>query len=110
MRTESFSPLLQVETTGGPNSLVVRCQGEIDLSSAEYLERALSASIAAGAAALEVDLRGVRYFDSSAIKALLEARERLAAEGGRLSVRAQPTARALLRVLRLDRALNLQAD
>ena len=102
--------MLHVEALQVPSGAVLRCQGEIDLSCANYLERALTASIDSGAPTLEVDLREVRFFDSSAIRALLNANHRLLIRGRRLSLRVQPTARALLRVLKLDQVLNVQPD
>ncbi len=110
MIAHSPSTLLHVESTDHAAGAVLRCAGDIDLSSAAYLERALAASIATGTPVLEVDLREVRYFDSSAIKALLNAQDALAAGGRRMTVRVQPSARALLRVLKLDRVLDVQPD
>jgi anti-anti-sigma factor len=60
---------IEVEQDAGPSSslTVVRATGEVDLTNAEDLERAL----AAADGALVLDLTGVGFMDSSGLRVLL---------------------------------------
>src|SRR5947208_2706051 len=68
---------------------VVRCSGEIDLSNAGWLEQELAACADSGAPVVELDLRGVTFLDSFAVRVVVMAHWRLAASGQRLAVRAE---------------------
>lgn len=61
--------IAQVDVRGTPP--VVRVVGEIDVSTADLLRRALKEA-ADGAEVIEVDLGGVTFFDSSGFAALAE--------------------------------------
>lgn len=105
---QTGTPLLSAEAAGHPVGTVLRCVGEIDLSSVDCLNQALTASIEAGVPALEVDLRKVVYLDSSAIKALLWAHHQQARRGGALTVRVGPLAERLCRLIGLHRILEIR--
>jgi anti-anti-sigma factor len=87
----------------------LRCSGEIDISTIDRFERALAACIAAAGPAVTIDLREVEYLDSAAIEALLDARVQLAFQGRRLSVRAEPAAARLFRLIGVDAILNVRS-
>jgi anti-anti-sigma factor len=97
-----------VEAGGHPRGSVLRCAGEIDLSSVEALRQALTSSIQAGITPVEVDLTETRYLDSEAIRALLHAHRQLEDRGGSLRLRAQPRTVRLLQKLGLDHVLEVQ--
>jgi anti-sigma B factor antagonist len=65
---------------------VIAVDGELDLTAAPDLRRAIEAAIDAGAIALVVDLNEVTFIDSTAIGVLLATRERLARSGGSLDI------------------------
>ena len=73
-----------LETSDGV--AVLRVEGEIDLLTAPELERALRDGAAAGDT-LEADLREVSFIDSTGLRLLLEARDRVTSAGGRLLLR-----------------------
>src|SRR4051812_29898051 len=88
------SPLFCIEITSLPLAVVLRCGGEIDIHHVDVLERALNASVATGASAVEVDLRSVEYLDSGTLHALLDTYRALASDGRRMCVRVRPRAAA----------------
>jgi anti-anti-sigma factor len=57
--------------------------GELDLAGIERFERLLTG---AGAATFVLDMRGLTFIDSSGLRALIMADERVRAEGGRIVV------------------------
>jgi anti-sigma B factor antagonist len=83
-----------VETPDGP---VVRARGDLDLSTADDLERAAFPLIKAPSATLTVDLSGVDFCDSAGINALVKLRKSCDASGWRLAVsNPQPHVRHVL--------------
>lgn len=104
------SALLRIEAAGWPPGSILRCFGEIDLSSVDCLTQALAASIEAGVLEMEVDLREVDYLDSSALKALLWAQRQLERRGSKLILRAGPRVEHLCRLVGLDRVLEIRSD
>ncbi|MEV1333263.1 STAS domain-containing protein [Micromonospora costi] len=64
------------------DAVTVAAHGEVDLSTADDLSRALEAAVAGPATAVTVDLGGVTFLDSAGINVLLRGR-RLADERGR---------------------------
>ena len=63
---------------------LVRARGEIDLESAPRLEAVLAEAIAAGPNRLIVDLESVEFLDSTGLRVLVEAQQRLDQQGGTL--------------------------
>ncbi|GAA3751592.1 anti-anti-sigma factor [Spinactinospora alkalitolerans] len=77
---------------------VVAVHGEVDLASAdEMLESLLRAAAGSGCGCLVVDLSRVRFFDASAIRALMAAYRTLLREGRHmvLAEPSRPAARTL---------------
>ena len=81
-----------------PGHLVVALRGELDISDAPGLARALSAAAGSGSPII-VDLAGLTFIDCSSLSALACAREKARQAGGDL-VLAAPQ-RQVLRVLSL---------
>src|SRR5690349_11550050 len=111
------SPEVSAATPGGPESArgrlclergleqdlgVIRCSGEIDMSNAASLEHELVACADLGAPVVELDLRGVTFLDSFAVRVIVMAHWQLAASGRRLEVRAEGFAAQLFRWAQLD--------
>jgi hypothetical protein len=60
--------LLDISVEAGESGPVVRLSGEADLSVAGQLGEALNAQVSSGARHLTVDLSGLRFADSAAIR------------------------------------------
>lgn len=73
--------VVSVEHASGEPKALVRVEGEVDVSTAGQLSRALDQVIAAGATDVRVDLAGVPFLDSTGITALLTARAQLEGQG-----------------------------
>jgi anti-sigma B factor antagonist len=96
-----------VEVSQGPETLVLRLCGELDMSSCRTIEPALLAAIAS-ADTVELDLRGVEFCDSSGIAMFLGAREHAEAEGADLFLTNLPTCVArVFRISGVDRVLQV---
>jgi len=54
-----------------PSSVVVRVVGELDMADADQVAKTLTEATAAGKPILKLDLAGLTFADSSAIKAIL---------------------------------------
>ena len=97
---EEVVVLQQVEVDGVP---VVRLLGEVDAAAAAWVEDRL-VGLAGGGPGLVVDLSGLRYLDSSAVRSLFLVSDRLAAAGGQLHVVVPPDSRLapVVRIIQLD--------
>jgi anti-anti-sigma factor len=85
---------------------VVALPPEVDLSNASDVLAELLSAINRGGTHLIVDAQAVRFMDSSALNALVRARQRTHAMGGSLHVVAPGRrVRRLLEISRLDRVL-----
>jgi stage II sporulation protein AA (anti-sigma F factor antagonist) len=78
-------------------SVVVR--GEIDMQTASKLEDVLDQVIAKGARLITLDLEGVDFLDSSGLRVILAASNKLTEHGGRLLL--EGASSAVERVLEL---------
>jgi len=81
--------ILGLRITRARGRSTIELDGELDLSSAGLLREAIRRAEASAAETITVDLRQVQFVDLSAVRALLDAAERL---GGRLTVRRGPAA------------------
>ena len=81
--SESSKGLLEIDVseTGGVRRL--RLRGELDLAGIDRFERLVTG---AGPATFVVDLRALTFIDSSGLRALIMADERVRADGGRIIV------------------------
>ncbi len=71
---------------GGAGEAVVAVSGELDLHSADVLERAVAALHAAGRDRIVVDLRGVEFMDSTGLRVLIGLHRAAERDGRRLSL------------------------
>lgn len=93
----------------GARAHVVAVTGELDLYSAEQVQRSLAEVIEDDARAVVVDLMGVSFMDSAGLSVLISAANALRSSGGRLVVAADD--RRILRVLEitgLQRTLHVE--
>jgi anti-anti-sigma factor len=81
-RREDVKLTVRVEQDG--EALVVRAFGELNLSNAKALEAELRRAIAGDASEVILDLGGVRFIDSAALRVLLLMAKQSLRNGGRL--------------------------
>ncbi|MEZ0235534.1 MAG: STAS domain-containing protein [Actinomycetota bacterium] len=74
------------ETKVDEDRSVVSASGDLDLSSAPALERAIERAIDGDNDTLTLDLRGLRFIDSTGLRLVLTTDARLRERGGHLSV------------------------
>ena|SRR5436305_15186534 len=73
--------LADVQFDDGDSAVVARVRGEIDLSNAESVSRAIDETVPNHALAVVLDLSQVRYLDSAGIHLIYKLRERLRSRG-----------------------------
>ncbi len=82
---------------------VIRVSGEIDLSNVDYLCSAMDMAVGKCSIGLVIDLSPAGFIDSSAIEAIMRARQKLAETGCDMALVApDPNLRNLLRLVKLD--------
>ena len=84
----------------------VSLTGELDVATVPELEAAVTAARADGGEELVIDLSGLEFMDSSGLRCLMQADDRAAAEGWRLTlVRGPDAVHRVFEVTRMDRRL-----
>jgi anti-anti-sigma factor len=97
----------RVRTSRQPDGTIV-LEGELDAFGAEAIEAALS-ELSAGSDAV-VDVSGVSFIDSAALRVFVRHRDRLQSAGTHLLLRQPPTAvRRLLQLSNLEEVLPVDA-
>jgi anti-sigma B factor antagonist len=64
----------------------VRLTGELDMAGVDRFERSLTSDQGPEAATFVLDLRGLTFIDSSGLRAVIMADQRVRSEGGRFVV------------------------
>lgn len=101
--------LLGIAVESQQFSVVMRLSGEADLSTLGQLRDALNDQISGDARQLTIDLSGLRFADSSSIRALTDAHLALRAQGGTLElVHPQPNVARILVLLGIDQVLTVR--
>lgn len=86
-------------------------QGELDLSTTQQLEEELRRVEAASPAAVVLDLRGLRFLDSTGLRLIISADARARQNGRELIlVRGPETVHRVFTITRLDERLQLVDD
>ncbi len=85
----------------GPSTLA-RLEGELDAASASILIGAIEPSIKQGTSSIVLDCSGLRFCDSSGLRALVTLRKMLPDTGSLSLVRTSDLVREVLRVTALD--------
>jgi anti-anti-sigma factor len=101
---------LDVEVVEGNEGTRVVVRGELDLAGVPALEAALLWADEAGVAALELDLRGVTFIDSSGIRCVLGAYHAALARGAQLRIFSGLEAGVVFGLAGLSGRLPLVAD
>ena len=96
-----MSTMLEIaaERNGGRATLVVT--GEVDLANVDVLRDGGQQALRA-AEALELDLTGVEFMDSSGLRALLELQEQAVTAGCKLRINPSPSVLRLLEIAGLS--------
>ena len=100
-----------VEISATPNNVIVTLGGELDMADAERIGDILAESASAGKPTVSVDLAGLTFADSSAVKSIL--RGATAAEENGVSyelLNPHGSVRRLLKVTGLTEALTVVID
>ena len=84
--TSLLAPPFQTEVVIGPDEAVVAMTGELDLQSAEVLEREVVALHTAGHDRVVVDLSEIAFIDSTGLRVLLGLHRASERAGRRLSL------------------------
>lgn len=93
--------------TEGPTT-TLRVSGEVDLATADELNRAAAAALQAGPGALVIDLAGVTFLDSTGLAVLVAVTNQTTASGVRLTIRDPvPRVRNVIRITGLGQFLPL---
>jgi anti-anti-sigma factor len=71
-----MSALDVTSRSGTDGTVLVRMAGDLDLGSAELLQRALVALESQGPSALYIDLSGLSFMDSTGLRLILQANDR----------------------------------
>jgi anti-anti-sigma factor len=103
--TSAVGPL-RITVTAGDSGSVLALSGEADMTCVAELSAAFAAQVDAAAGHLTVDLAGLRFADSAAIRVLVKASRALRARGGTLTLsRPQPSVARTLSLLGVDRVI-----
>lgn len=91
-----------------PEVALLTIRGELDISTAGVLRRELDALLSVPATRVEIDLSGVVFMDSSALSALVSARERAYEQAQTLALlEPSPVCVKVLHITGLDRVFEL---
>ena len=80
---------LEVRSRREGRQTIVAVDGEVDLATARELRDELERLVQSGCLRLRVDLAQVSFMDVAGLRALIDARDYLAAIGGELSIGSQ---------------------
>jgi anti-sigma B factor antagonist len=87
---------------------VLTVRGELDISTSGRLHQELKALLDAGTERVEIDLSGVVFMDSSALSALVGARDRASRQSQHLTLASpSPACAKVLGITGLDRIFDL---
>jgi anti-sigma B factor antagonist len=94
---------LELRTEAGEAHTTLAASGEIDYGNVASLRSALLELIRAKTPDLVVDLADVSFIDSTALSVLVQAKQRLESNGGRMAVsRPQPRVARVLQLAGLE--------
>jgi stage II sporulation protein AA (anti-sigma F factor antagonist) len=97
MSTETEQLRVQVEPH--EDEVVLLLDGELDPHTAPILRQELDALVAVGSTTIVLDMRALRFIDSSGLRVVISAHRELREAGGKLSLRSlSDTARRLLEI------------
>jgi anti-sigma B factor antagonist len=83
---KNANELLEIAVSESGGVRLLRLTGELDLAGVDRFERLLTANQIPEAGTFVIDMRGLTFIDSSGLRALIIADQRVRAEGGRFIV------------------------
>lgn len=83
---QDATELLEIAVSDEGGVRVLRLEGELDMAGVDLFRRLLTAEPPPEKTTFVADLRGLTFIDSSGLRALIMADQRVRAEGGRLIV------------------------
>lgn len=86
MERNDATEVLEIDVADSGGLRLLRLTGELDLAGVDRFERLLTADGSPGPATVVVDLRRLTFIDSSGLRALIMADQRVREEGGRFVV------------------------
>jgi anti-sigma B factor antagonist len=103
--------ILEVETEERDGLVRLTLRGELDLSTVDKVEHELAKAESADAPTVVVDLSSLTFLDSTGLRAVVTADERLRGRGGRLViVRGPESVHRVFTITRLDERLEIVDD
>jgi anti-anti-sigma factor len=78
------SSRMRVRAERGEGGVVLRLEGELDISSAPQVEQAVESQLAGGARQVVIDLRALSFIDSSGLRLFILLSDRARSEGWEL--------------------------
>jgi anti-anti-sigma factor len=102
---------LEASVTAGPSGPVITLSGEADLVSAAELSALIAGQLADGTQELTIDASGLRFADTSAIRALILAARTLNERDGRLVLlHPQRTVTRILAILGVEEMFTIAGE
>ena len=83
---DDATEVLEIDVADRGGLRLLRLRGELDMAGVDQFERLLNADGAPESGTFVVDLRGLTFIDSSGLRALIMADQRVREEGGHLVV------------------------
>jgi anti-sigma B factor antagonist len=77
---------LRIATRRGPDRLILELEGDLDMVSADLLQEALARANCVGSSTVVLDLRGVRFLDSTGLRAIFRACKAVRERGQQFAV------------------------
>jgi anti-sigma B factor antagonist len=77
---------LRIATRRGPDRLILELEGELDMASSALLHEVLARANSERSSTVVLDLRGVRFLDSTGLKAIFRARKAVRERGQEFAV------------------------
>jgi len=95
---------------GAMKETVLPLRGRLEAASVPALQNSLNEASPLGTERVLLDMSGVNFIGSAALRAVLVTAKRLAKTGGKLSIFAPPQIAQIFRVSGLDTVLLVHAD
>ena len=103
--------ILEFETREDPKATRVALRGELDLSTADKVERELRRVEQTGAGIVVLDLTGLTFLDSTGLRLIVGADQRARESDRRLAiVKGPPTVQRVFSITKLDERLDMVDD
>src|SRR3954471_15539565 len=86
MERKDATDLLEIAVSENGRGRLLRLRGELDMAGVDQFERLLATDQAPGTGTFVLDMRELTFIDSSGLRAVIMADQRVRAKGGRFIV------------------------